>query len=938
MNPTEQQIRQQLGVPDAAKRVMIFAQSAHMDWDWLNTFPYNVDKSTSGTPGGPCDGSYFPANTSQNPQPADNILQQVYNLLTSFGDYWWSICEIGFLQAFAENSSYSQYFQQMVAGGRLSVVGGGITSPDNLLPAGEGFLRDFLIAKKWFSQQGLTWSGQVWLPDDFGHDSQLPVMLQALGAQGVGFARIPGACDQGNVVGDAAKTLLGKAQEQPGGLDFWWQAADGSRVFAHWLPNHYAQGDGIAISDNEYTSDADLAQCNGNETSLTTPSAHIQGYMELNGPVSPTPYILVDFGSDFNLPIGGTYPGTAPSPQQQLMYYAQQWNQGSGPQSYAGTGMWVVVATFDHYSRLVQANVAGGGSQLLTRTFHGVGLGSPYPFRSNPYWMGFYASRPELKILHDRAVRALVAAEVYGLLDGGSVDPRIDTGWNQLAPSTHHDYVTGTSLTCVYDNEQTPLLEQAVASGQAARDAAVHAVATAVGGGQAAAVAFNQLGFQRRALAELPASGEPSPVPPGAQAVQASSDGGWVGLLEAPSFGYQATPMTTPPSWTVSAPQRDGQGNVLLDNGTLQALISGADGTVAKMVDQATGKTVFAGAANVLTFFSDPSGDVYRFGYEMNAFNTFAPVAVTAQVDASGLEILESGPIRARVRATVNVATQSGTQPAFQESYVVTYDLVAGDRYLRVTVTGKAPEKTAVMATFPFSDTPSGMLHGTPYHWDHKDAATFDSRSSGFHPVFEAAHDFVVPVSGSQPLAAVYPRSIRAWTVSGASLYGCILRNSMTVTWVNSREQSDAGSHTIEYALRAPGGLPTPESGNLLRDARNYNTPLAALSVAGSGSRPTTSSLVSVVSPASAVLTVAKTGTFDPGSVILRLYQASNQSQQVTLDLSAWVSSRPGGWVVIPFTALEAPVDGAPQYDVVNGRVTVPMPNAVLTLKLTQLR
>jgi alpha-mannosidase len=277
-------------------------------------------------------------------------------------------------------------------------------------------------------------------------------------------------------------------------------------------------------------------------------------------------------------------------------------------------------------------------------------------------------------------------------------------------------------------------------------------------------------------------------------------------------------------------------------------------------------------------------------------------------------------------------------QPSFQERYVLTYDLVAGERGLRVTVTGKAPEKTAVMATFPFSVSPSGMLHGTPYHWDHKDAATFDSRSSGFHPVFEAAHDFVVPVDGSTPLAAVYPRSIRAWTVSGNQLYGCILRNSMTVTWVNSWEQSDAGSHSIEYMLRVPGNLPTPESGNLLRDARNYITPLDGRSVAGSGSLPTTSSLAAVTSPPGAMLTVAKAGTFDPASVILRLYQASNQAQQVTLDLSDWVAARPGGWVVIPFTALEAPIPDAPQYEVVNGKVTVPMPNAVLTLKLTQLR
>lgn len=923
LTPIEKEIRHQLGVPDDAPAVLVFAQSAHLDWDWLNQFPYLVDLS-----GTPCDPTYFGPGTG----PSDRILGQAYNLIDTYSDYWWSICEIGFLQRFADDQP--AWYQQAAASGRLAVVGGGITSPDNLTPDGEAFLRDFLVAYEWFSRNGLKWTRQVWLPDDFGHDSQLPVMLQALGADGVGFARVPGACDQGNVVGDTAKTLLGAVSGDPGGVDFYWRAADGSRVFAHWLPDHYGQGQNIQqVGQAQYTDDSDLAACNGVQSYPRTPVEHIGGYVSLNRPVSPTPYVLVDVGGDFSLPIGGTDPGTRPADDQQLAYYAKQWNQGNGPNSYAATGVWVAVGTFDHYSRLVQAYAGAHPGTLLDRDFHAAS--GARPFVSNPYWMGYYASRPELKILHDRATAALLAAESWNelyLFAGGSYDAAtIERGWNQLAPSTHHDYVTGTALTCVYTGEQLPLLQQALASGESARDAALLGLAGKVAAAQPTAVTFNALGFERRGLALLPTAYELAPPPSGAAALQASADGGWLLWGEAPGHGFASSPLSQPPPSGPLSISADGAGNVTLANGYLSATVSAADATLSSLRDLGTGTQVFSGAANALAFFSDPAGDVYRFGFEMP--NSFTRLPVTAA--CSGLRIVERGPIRVRVEGDVEV-----TASAFTSTYTLVYSLVQGDPFVRVSVHGAAPTRTAVMVSFPFAAAPDELLHGTPYHWDVKTVASFPSGAGGFHPTFEAVHDFVAPLVGGVAAAAVYPASCRAWTVDGQALYGCILRNSQTVTWTSENSPSDPDPHTIEYAVRVPGGLPAVAGGGLLREARGYAVPLVAASLgAQPGSLPATQSLVRVVTPASVVVTAAKRGSFDESALVVRLYQPTNAPLAATLDLSTLVGVQPGWiWQAAPATALERPLAGVQPVKVgPDGRVTVTLERALTTLVVSRI-
>jgi alpha-mannosidase len=65
-----------------------------------------------------------------------------------------------------------------------------------------------------------------------------------------------------------------------------------------------------------------------------------------------------------------------------------------------------------------------------------------------------YGSRPEIKIQHQQATRALLGAELYSVIADflsvsgvASAQNSIATGWTKLTPSTHHDYITGTRQT-----------------------------------------------------------------------------------------------------------------------------------------------------------------------------------------------------------------------------------------------------------------------------------------------------------------------------------------------------------------------------------------------------------------------------------------------------------------------------------------------------------
>lgn len=902
---TEQEIRQELGIPDDAQQVILFSQSSHLDWDWLETFPTLCDNA---------DNPYFSYGTNAERKPAFTIFDAAVALVTAnqaqTPPYYYSVAEIGFLQAYAESTA-ARLQGLKDCGTFLHLCGGGITSPDNLLPHGEAFIRNFLVAQGWYAANLGLPVMNAWIPDDFGHDSQLPVTVAAMGLAGAGFARIPGANDQGPAATpiDGSNSLantLGPPSNE--GVDFQWAANDGSTILGHWMIDHYCQGDDIG---------------SGN------PNTNILGYYNTNASSSPTPYIFVPVGCDFAMPVAD------------LVTYMNGWNTGSGAASYAGTGAWAVAATFDHYIQLISFHT----SKLTTRQ----------PFDAIPYWLGHYASRPANKIVHYRASRILVAAEVMGVVadiaagavSGGNASRLAweQAAWAALVPSTHHDYITGTAgaqYTDVNAEEQLPRLRLSTSLAQDLLGDATEELRLGINPGTAPnawatpVMVCNPLGFPRTDLVSLPGGAGIGAVSlynaTQNQLVQQNADGSLLFVASAPSLGYDTvflnTQNTSPQHAAVSI---SNSGTAwTLSNGVISVTINQASqwGITSMSAAGSTTSIIASGdIGNALTFYNDPNGNLYRYGNETEGSLGMSLASPT--FTAGNPVVLESGPLRVTLQAQLTVSLKHTTY-----IYLLTYSLVANEPFVRMEVSGTTPTQTSVFVRFPFAGgSVASLSRGTTYHWADNAMVLYWEP-----PVFWATHNFVIPrTSDGTALAAVYQEGMPSWGYDGnGALLGNILRNNYDGTQPYGAGAWDYGLHTQRYALRIPDNLGDPTTGQPLQEALRFVTPMVARTIAppplSSNSYPATYSLASVSSPSSAILTAAKPADTASADLILRIYQPTNTAQSVALTTAVDASG----------ATVQTALEGAFQFQSPNatitsassGGATVQMNNALATVRL----
>ncbi|HEX7599849.1 MAG TPA: hypothetical protein VF518_16645, partial [Polyangia bacterium] len=148
--------------------------------------------------------------------------------------------------------------------------------------------------------------------------------------------------------------------------------------------------------------------------------------------LAPTPYVFCPIGCDFVGPI------------HDLLPLVDRYNQ----QHYPDTGVFVVNGGLDDHLALV-----GCHQERL----------AVVDLDPNPYWMGFYASRPELKRACNQVTRALLCAEKLAALRPAYDEQRgpLESAWKRVVVSNHHDFITGTSPDATFREEQKPWLDEA---------------------------------------------------------------------------------------------------------------------------------------------------------------------------------------------------------------------------------------------------------------------------------------------------------------------------------------------------------------------------------------------------------------------------------------------------------------------------------------------
>lgn len=867
--------------------------TTHIDWDWLTGFE-----------------EYYAIGNRGSTNAVRYTFDQMFDMLgtASTPPFVFALAEMGYFRRYFIDTPGAAA-KVLAAGSALSLMGGGITSPDNLLTHGEAFIRNYLLGTQWLASLGLESARApvAWLPDDFGHDTQLPVVLVAMGMTAVGLSRLPGS-PQGSpgVEPLAGPPNVATELNQTTGLAFPWVAADGSVVLCHFMPDTYS----VNVDDL---------------------SGFVSSY---SGSVWGSANMFVPVPS-----------GDFATPTTDIINQVNSYNLSKVD------GVTAQLGTFADFVTAVLADTSG--------------LSAPTTLRASNYWCGHFASRPQLKIDHYAAVRHLLAAEVaMGLVMAASTLARsvpdaigrtLDAIWWSLSATTHHDFVNGTASDQTYYLEQLPLSGQNRALAASANERALALLAesvappaSATSAGQVPWLVFNPLGFERGALVSVPdASGQYGAAQLAGSSSYAATQRGADGSLlfiapDVPSFGYTTAYLSggTPGN----NPLPSSLNNLSFNNGIINVVFAGeAEGyCVYSLFDLSTGKDLVStnGFACQLTAYND-TGNLYQFGNEPLydteigdtgkyniSYGIFAPIAYGTQVQAA--TVLEYGPVRWRFAVTLAFTDE---KDAVVSTYEVLYTLIAGESFLRMAVKGRAPlAQSALVVQHMLVNTsgaaPDGLIHGTANHWDGEEPVPYWNG-----PTFQATHDFVLPTNSGVPFAAIYHGGIPAWcrnTDANSTILGTLFRNATGTQ--RGAAGTDNDIHEQEFALGAPAGASLdPTTATPLMNATSFSTALQVRQIKATavGDSPTQrqtlpeSLSLAGITEGPGILRAARpqagsggvaAPTDDqskqsPFSLVLRVYTPANNpaGTQLTLQTPAFTTSIAPATASL-VTALELPV------------------------------
>ncbi|MBA2693112.1 MAG: hypothetical protein H0U65_11570 [Rubrobacter sp.] len=292
--------------------------------------------------------------------------------------------------------------QTLVREGRIE-IGPWYVQPDEFLISGESLVRNLLLGDRAARPFGPIMK-QGYVPDTFGHISQLPQILRGFGI-------------------NTFYTMRGLAEDiEEFGSEFWWEAPDGSKVMAHFLSETYS---------NAAVLGSDPAKISFRHDRISEPSSYFVSYdslFELRDNLAKRATngtILFLNGSDHV------------TVQPLFSKYVFDLNQRMKDRLFNGR--------LGDFERLV----LDGNPEL--NTYKGELRWAKY----QPILKGVYSSRMYLKqenehtqqLLEGMAERA--AAVVYAL-GGRDYSPFLRHAWKELIKNHAHDSIGGCSADAVH--------------------------------------------------------------------------------------------------------------------------------------------------------------------------------------------------------------------------------------------------------------------------------------------------------------------------------------------------------------------------------------------------------------------------------------------------------------------------------------------------------
>jgi len=411
----EKTIRDALGIPDDAQKVLFFTESSHWDPNWLFT------------------------STEYYKLRINRLMDQAVRECEKEPRRVFGIECVFFLKMFWDRRpDRRDAVCRLINEGQFRMTGSGMTTPDTCVPGVEALIRDYLVGQEWLRENGMTQEPRLaYLPDNFGVIPTLPSVLRAMGYTQTSMCRIDGSFFPGTDFADERKfPLPGSSAEllmkDLKTTDFIWKGPDGSRVVCHWNPFTYGMGDNLASTAPFIWMGITFGFRSRGGRKV---AKKIKSYTERLAELSRTPYLLCPMGLDFNGPIPDLIP------------LLDRYNKDY----YPDTGIYAVNAGMDDCLELVSCRADTLPELEMDMT---------------PYWAGFYAARPDVKHRTRKLVDDLLAAESALALatdrpTAEALTRELAPAWETATVANHHDFITGTSPDRVWKKEQLPWLIEA---------------------------------------------------------------------------------------------------------------------------------------------------------------------------------------------------------------------------------------------------------------------------------------------------------------------------------------------------------------------------------------------------------------------------------------------------------------------------------------------
>lgn len=337
-----------------------------------------------------------------------------------------------------------EHLKRYVREGRL-LVGPWYILPDEFLVSAEATVRNLMIGHKISEEFGRTMKAG-YIPDPFGHLSQLPQILKGFGIPSVFFMR---------GMGDEADEL---------NSEFWWEASDGTKILAINQVFGYCNMVHLGI---DWTADK------GPVVSFEKALEQVKGQLEGLARKASTKYLLLNNGCDHVEP--------QPELPEIIKYVNERLENGE-----------VVHSTYEDFAEKVLAE------KPKLKTFKGEFHRGKY----HPLLPGVFSARMYIKQANERTQTLLEKwAEpscALAWLNGGAYDSQfLWEAWKLLIKNHPHDSICGCSIDQVH-REMMPRFEQSQQIGEALTNESLRFIAEKVDTGRKdapegaqAVVAFN---------------------------------------------------------------------------------------------------------------------------------------------------------------------------------------------------------------------------------------------------------------------------------------------------------------------------------------------------------------------------------------------------------------------------------------------------------------